>query len=562
MANDNQLNISDGQQYPEDREKNEGTVGIFNGNSGDSLVSLALSEDVPEDRALYVPMDSGSPCVYGALNTSARPSWRAVRDVPLYETPKYPPMPVTPPVETPGGQRASLTASLPSSEYSDHFHFQSPRSDARPPLPTSPPPVMSRPARAWADLHMWQTSKGFLKFVPRRHGASSPDTKTFDQREDRGLSPGSGRKLLEGNLCLMCGLRTPTVTAVQIPRQLMVPIHLIRPTVNVDCCNTYFVYFEGPMGVGKSTLINTASGILPGEKVVIFQEPMSYWKHVFTDCHREIYKVLKMGKVGDPGTSDRLYACQCKFALPFRTRAIAVQRMVQPWRVGSESTRGTHWCFSDRHLLSSAVVFPLLHLKMGRLSFDHFVQLLANFCAMECDIIVIVSLRSSELLRRIMVRGRKNEENVDKNYVREMAWAYHAVYCSWVMLRYITVEQMVQLCTQTTTIPDICFNSYRLGSKEDTLKTLLDQSMIPLLAGILYPVRYHPVIIELCFGFFQELCKVQFIIANGDNYEENVCGLWTDIYRQIITNPAIKPRTVNWQALESQAKALLALEKS
>ncbi|AGY30704.1 ORF21 [Retroperitoneal fibromatosis-associated herpesvirus] len=529
-----------------------------------SLASLTLSERAREANGIYLPMDSGVPYVYDVPSTPARRYWRVLRNAPVYDTPRYPPRAVASCSDAPCD-----TMNQSFREYEDRFPFQSPRPGARPPLPKNPPPSRNRVVEppnedvGRTDLHsMRQTPKGFLKAVPRRRGSRTQGGQASDRREAFALSPGGGRGTIGSNIRSLFGFRGRSATTVTLPRQLMVPLHLIRPAVAVDYRNAYFVYLEGPMGVGKTTLINTVCGILPGERVVNFPEPMNYWTQVFTDCHRDIYTVIRTGKAGDPGTSARIYACQCKFALPFRTTGAAVRRMVQPWRVGGEATRGTHWCLSDRHLLSPTVVFPLLHLKLGRLCFDHFFQLIASFRAMEGDIVTIVALRSAETLRRLKARGRKCEGNVDQDYVREVAWAYHAVYCTWIMLQYITVEQMVQLCVQTTNVPEICFRSSRLAHKEDVLKSLHEQSMIPLIAGILHPVRHHPVIIELCFGFFHELCKVQFLVADGDKYEDNVCGMWSDIYRQILSNPAIKPRAVNWSALESHAKALLAIEES
>lgn len=550
-------------------------LGSSDDESSTSTTSTDM-DDLPEERKPLTGKSVKTSYIYDVPTVPTSKPWHLMHDNSLYATPRFPPRPLIRHPSEKGSIFASRLSATDddSGDYApmDRFAFQSPRVCGRPPLPPpNHPPPATRPADAsmgdvgWADLQgLKRTPKGFLKTSTKGGSLKARGRDVGDRLRDGGFafSPRGVKSAIGQNIKSWLGIGESSATAVPVTTQLMVPVHLIRTPVTVDYRNVYLLYLEGVMGVGKSTLVNAVCGILPQERVTSFPEPMVYWTRAFTDCYKEISHLLKSGKAGDPLTSAKIYSCQNKFSLPFRTNATAILRMMQPWNVGGGSGRGTHWCVFDRHLLSPAVVFPLMHLKHGRLSFDHFFQLLSIFRATEGDVVAILTLSSAESLRRVRARGRKNDGTVEQNYIRELAWAYHAVYCSWIMLQYITVEQMVQLCVQTTNIPEICFRSVRLAHKEETLKNLHEQSMLPMITGVLDPVRHHPVVIELCFCFFTELRKLQFIVADADKFHDDVCGLWTEIYRQILSNPAIKPRAINWPALESQSKAVNHLEET
>ncbi|AAD21347.1 thymidine kinase [Macaca mulatta rhadinovirus 17577] len=347
---------------------------------------------------------------------------------------------------------------------------------------------------------------------------------------------------------------------VDVPRPVTVPVHLMQPHPMTEYRNAFLIYLEGVMGVGKTTLLNSMTGMVPQENVLSCPEPMKFWTCVYSNCLKEQRSIVKQGTHGKLITSARVYACQSKFALPFRATAAGIGRNLQPWLVGNGSTKPANWIVFDRHLLSATVVFPLVHVKYNRLTPDHLFQILSLFSAHDGDVVVLLTLNSSEAHRRIQSRGRKEEKGITQNYLRQVAWAYHAVFCTWVMMQYLTPEQMVQLCVQTVSIEDICNMNSRLTHRFLTLTKLHEQSMIPMVAEMLVSVKEHVTLMEVCLGLFKELRKLQILIVDAGEHLDDACGLWGNIYGQVMSNEAIKPRAVNWPALESYIQTLTKLE--
>ncbi|AJE29662.1 ORF21 [macacine gammaherpesvirus 12] len=349
---------------------------------------------------------------------------------------------------------------------------------------------------------------------------------------------------------------------VRGPSPVTVPVHLMQPHPMTEYRNAFLIYLEGVMGVGKTTLLNSMTGVVPQENVLSCPEPMKFWTCVYSNCLKEQRSIVKQGAGGKSITSARMYACQSKFALPFRATSAGVGRNLQPWLVGNGGTKPANWIVFDRHLLSATVVFPLVHVKYNRLAPDHLFQIISLFSAHDSDVVVLLTLSSSEAHRRIQSRGRKEEKGITQNYLRQVAWAYHAVFCTWVMMQYLTPEQMVQLCVQTVSIEDICNMNSRLTHRFLTLTKLHEQSMIPMVSEMLATVREHVTLMEVCLGFFKELRKLQILIVDAGEYQDDACGLWGNIYGQVMSNEAIKPRAVNWPALESYIQTLNNLESN
>lgn len=331
------------------------------------------------------------------------------------------------------------------------------------------------------------------------------------------------------------------------------PVHLLRPSQHPDQRSIYTVFVEGPMGVGKSTLITSMAKFSTGDNVICFLEPLNYWKHVFSDCIQQVYKYTSPWRAGRKSTSCRLLSIQTKFRTPIECLQTAIDRCM----AGCEPQRqkgNENWVLVDRHLISPCVVFPLLFLKRGLLSFDHFLSLISGFRASPGDTIALLTLHETENLRRLKERSRVFEETVDAQYLKDLVSAYHSVYCSWLLLQYVSCVGVVEVCMGSTNIVSAYARTSSHKNKCHVVEKLFSKSIFPILADIVEPFSHSPTLMELCYGFCLQLKKLQFLVTEVTEFTDDVPGLWTSIYMQAVRSPSIKTRTGDWKALTALSK--------
>nr|WEM32488.1 thymidine kinase [Bovine gammaherpesvirus 4] len=332
------------------------------------------------------------------------------------------------------------------------------------------------------------------------------------------------------------------------------PAHLLYPRPPTGYTDAYFIFFEGVMGVGKTTLLKTLARN-DMNNVIIFEEAMSYWKTVFSDCHKLIYDVMKMGKHGSFSVSSKLLACQMKFLTPLKSLG-----RVTAMFSGKETQRSpgrsdvSHWVMFDRHALSACLVFPLVMLKSGMLSFEHFISLVSTFRANEGDIIVLIALDHGEAIRRIKTRKRPEEETISLTYVTRLHWCFVAVYNTWRLLQYFTAREATEVCLDIKTINGLCLSKDICYQKCLEFQTLWNESLLAVLRDIIFPYKSDCTILELCLNVCTQIQKLKFVVSDATKYIGDVRGLWEDISTQILQSRVIKTRPVDWANLKSLAK--------
>ncbi|AAC13808.2 thymidine kinase [Equid gammaherpesvirus 2] len=314
--------------------------------------------------------------------------------------------------------------------------------------------------------------------------------------------------------------------------------------------NAFFLYLEGSMGVGKTTLIRHMREI-NGDNVISFVEPMFYWREVYSDCVKLIYSACKPFNLGKMSTSNKVLSAQMKFMTPMKCLQTSVRRYVKANEPLQEKTAMDNWLLFDRHPLSATLVFPYLSLKNGYLAFEHFLALAANFTAHEGDIIALLCMGEEDNLKMVKLRNRKGESGVTSAHLKDLGQAFHACYCTWLLLKYLSPEDMVSVCCCDVTLNDICIMRSMSSSKVTMAKSLFNKSMFPTLMDVIQPFRSNCTIIEICLTLFMELKKVEFIVVNASEFIGDIPGVWTSIYTQSLRTQAIKTQSIDWSGLRA-----------
>ncbi|AAK38221.1 ORF13 [callitrichine gammaherpesvirus 3] len=306
------------------------------------------------------------------------------------------------------------------------------------------------------------------------------------------------------------------------------------------------LYFEGVPGVGKTTMLKHLKSVF-GDLTVVFNEPMAFWTGVYENTLKRTSKLLK-GRGGQTSGSADLLSCQMKFATPFRVAA-ARKRTFYSSENGPRPVAPLDcWILHDRHLIAATVVFPLLHLKNKLLSFSDFIQLLSTFNAEDGETIVWLKLNMAENLRRIKKRGRRYEAS-NEEYLKRVNWAYHAVYCAWLLTQYFTPEDIVRVCAGITTISTVCHHSPTPIIRSSVAEKLYKSSIFNVLKDVIHPFRADTVLLEVCLTFAKTLARLQFIIVDLSEFQDDLPGCWTEIYMQALKNPQIKSHFFDWNGL-------------
>lgn len=332
------------------------------------------------------------------------------------------------------------------------------------------------------------------------------------------------------------------------------PIHVMGPAQNPVLKNAYMLYIDGPLGVGKSTLIESINSMLPCDTVACFGEPMTYWKHVFNDCVRDVYKLTGPNMAGKHSTSAKLLSTQMKFAAPMNALKRAIDRCCEGQAAAARTSPLDCWAVFDRHPVSATVVFPFVFLKKGLLSFQDFLALLSTFTANSGDILALLTLEVQETVRRLKARRRAFEDSVDTDYVADLASAYHRLYCSWLLLQYLSPEQVVEICFGVTSAHGICAKAQGMKPKTKIVERMFAGSLFAVISDMISPFVGSSTLVELCYNFCLELKKLTFLVVDATPHTGDCAGLWTDIYMQALRTPSIKTRTVDWQSLKILAR--------
>lgn len=313
---------------------------------------------------------------------------------------------------------------------------------------------------------------------------------------------------------------------------------------------TYFVFLEGVMGVGKSTLLNKAGAVFGDENIVVFPESLDFWSKVYTDCHQGIYKCLSSKK--SRKCCAKVFSHQVKFHCPLKAIARATARHVN----GSNTpvTKGVQWCIHDRHQLSASVVFPLMFVRNRYLTEEQFLFLLSMFQPNLGDIIVFVTLDAEDAVKRIRRRGRVNEGKITQAYIEELNRCFRAVYNAWVLLKHLSVSEVLKLLITTCSVGQYCMINNILPGKEQTVQETFNDSLFSDLKSIIRPYRHNAVVLELCHEFCSNLKKIYCVQHDAGEYKNDTCGLWAAIYMNLKRRSSIKPRVADFAGLRALSK--------
>ncbi|AAC95545.1 thymidine kinase [Ateline gammaherpesvirus 3] len=370
-------------------------------------------------------------------------------------------------------------------------------------------------------------------------------------RKKKGSFVKIGSNVLEFGGSIKSKLHNSCKKSVDSPDGLVhVPVHVLYPPLHQEPIPAFFIFLEGSIGVGKTTLLKSMRGILPGKNVLTFHEPMAFWKNVFSNSLDEVYKLTLPAKVGSMTNSSKLLACQLKFAAPLLALKTSTDRLSISNRSNLSSNM---WVMFDRHPLSATVVFPYMHYQNGFLSFSHLVHLWGSFRASHGDNIILLNLNSQENLERVKRRNRKEEKCVSLEHIRMLNSCYHAVYCAWLLVQNFTPEEIVEVCFNTKQITDLRSSKPSFLEKHVSIEDVLKSSIFNAWMDMTKAYRDNCTLMECLLTLCKELEKVQLLHINASSFTDDIPGLWVSISTNIKRNSAVKPRRVNWLALEDLA---------
>ncbi|ABB22239.1 thymidine kinase-like protein [Ovine gammaherpesvirus 2] len=309
------------------------------------------------------------------------------------------------------------------------------------------------------------------------------------------------------------------------------------------------VFLEGCMAVGKTTLLNYIRRSSPPDEVMTIPEPVQYWTQVYQNVLEEIVRIHKQWKPGKLSSSAALVACQLKFATPLKSQCCYVKHCVQEDAGRRAVAPLDRWVVCDRHPLSALVVFPLVWLRRGMLSFGDFLDLLAMFEANVGEVIVLISIPTDENMIRLQKRGRACEQHINLPYLKEIRGSFHAAYCAWLFLQYFPVEVTMKLCLQQMTMENACAISKKVSL--DTAQKMWGNSLFTTLSDVIGPFTYDPTILQVCLHFCYQLIKLQFLVIDLSPFQDDLTGAWSEIYMQVMKNSDIKTRMLNLAAIKA-----------
>lgn len=209
------------------------------------------------------------------------------------------------------------------------------------------------------------------------------------------------------------------------------------------------------------------------------------------------------------------------------------------------------WVIFDRHPLSSAIIFPLLHVKSGYMSPQDFLSLAVHFKANQGDLVCMLSMSQHDNIRMLKKRGREEETSITPQYVKRVNSVFESVYYSWLLLQHFSPEDITSVCCGDVTISKLCTAEKMSETSSDNARRLFSRSMFLVLKDMIEGVRFNCTITEIVLSLCIELKKLQMVVVNGSEYLDDFEGLWGNIYAQVMRNHDIKTQVVDWEGLKT-----------
>ncbi|AAC58068.1 thymidine kinase [Alcelaphine gammaherpesvirus 1] len=310
------------------------------------------------------------------------------------------------------------------------------------------------------------------------------------------------------------------------------------------------VFFEGCMAAGKTTLLNFARQTLSDDEALTIPEPMRFWTEVYTNVLSQIVKINKECKPGKTSTTAELVSCQLKFATPLKTQSLFLQRSVKKDSEMQPVGPLDKWVIVDRHQLSALVVFPLVLMRRGMLSFSDFFNLLGMFEAHPGEVIALMSVNVEENFTRLKKRGRVCERHIDRDYIKEIKGSFNAAYCAWLFLQYFSIQTTMQICMGLSSLDEACATE---GVCHTTASRIWNNSMLVTLSDIISQFSNDYTVQNVCYNFFSQLSTLKFVVIDLSAFRHDVPGAWGEFYMQVMKNGDIKTRVMDFTAIKALA---------
>ncbi|ALE14732.1 ORF21 [Felid gammaherpesvirus 1] len=380
-------------------------------------------------------------------------------------------------------------------------------------------------------------------------------------KSNEGLHANYLKKLTTGLKTLKAKTKSPPQESLQIQFDdqqnatvLMQSMLVSRPVCKLK--NAYFIYIDGCIGVGKTTLIKYLTKALNDENLITFNEAMTYWTQYYSDCVQGIYDCTKSTKknLGSDDVSHKIFSHQVKFITPLKTLQTSSYNFVFESNKFKTKT-ADNWVIFDRHQLSAAVAFPLAHYLGGFLKPDHLLGLFSQFTARDGDIIVLMNRCATDVLGMVKNRGRLYEEKVDITYLNILAEAFLLVYNGWLLLQFFSPEELVRVVISGISLTDALYCKKLKDEKNQFIKDTFNNSVFSILMDIIKKFPVNCTIIQLCLTLCQELKKLHFVVVNASDYMNDLVGIWAEIYMQVLKISSIKTQTVDWNGLARLSRA-------
>lgn len=342
----------------------------------------------------------------------------------------------------------------------------------------------------------------------------------------------------------------------EIPTPL-IPFHMMESTAkDGGHARALCIYIDGPMGVGKSTLIK-ALVERGGGSVVAFKEPTYYFRRVYGDALKLIYKSTRPMQGGRASVSFRMFSAQMKIS----TALSAVSKLISRHSISQSSVasgvQGANWCVVDTHPVSAAVIYPLTMLRQGVLNFEHFTSLVATFKCMSGDTVIFLGLPPKTLLARVKSRGREVEKAVSLRYLEELCISFYTIRVTVLLLEVVTVSDMTRFCFGALTVRDLVERSRgrfeAAGMTESRFRILISQSLTVLVRDLVLPGSSCPTLLVTWTVLFEELKKLTVIYLSAFDFEDNLDSACVAAYRSVASKAGIKTHSVYWEQLKRAA---------
>lgn len=323
-------------------------------------------------------------------------------------------------------------------------------------------------------------------------------------------------------------------------------------------CHVLVVYIDGPMGVGKSTVVGAIAGSLKDSDILAFPEPYRFWTKTHGNVFRELNKCTGFGSAGKRGVSAKLLAAQLKIGAGLSALGGYLDQQTDFSASGTGPEGVLHrWCIFDIHPVSAYVVYPLCFLKRGHLGVNHFLLLLGLFRSVAGDVVVVLTGDPKSNLKRVKRRGRANESGVSLGMIEELHRAYAATAAARRLLDYVSTAEVVALCFGSLTLNDLVLSA---AASEDgvtltDIKKIFSDSLFAALRDVVADVKGDLVLMCQCFSFCQELKNLNILTVCVDEFHHDITGLCAAVYRTVVTSPCgIKTRRVAWNSLRNLAE--------